>query len=253
MPFLGLAPPDEYDIDYVAGMSISGGNVAYSFTGTKYSFNGTWDPYSYASIISYAASGNSGTLVFSSPSSLLIDTALMPEEMGQTALYYYRPVDSAVCIVGELFGIVGSGLRRAEYSPPFEQSYPVSIYKSPLGLLSTEHLNYDGLIYQTAQKLMYYKRDTACGRYLEPVKVANVHIDSSIHISPNPCSDVLHINQLSVSANYRVMNMVGTTVHAGALKAGDNSITVRDLPAGIYSLVIEGINGERVVKKVVKE
>jgi hypothetical protein len=245
-------PAEEYDIYNITGVTAAAGSVTYSYTGTKLTFDGTWDPYSYHNVISYAPTTISGTLTYNS--SLLIDTSLMPEELGQQSLYYYAPQDGGFCIDGAFYKITKSGLLRAYYLTPFEWSYPDWNYKIPLGFLSTDYFWSDGLMYHIFNNLIYYRRDgKGCGSQYPTNSVPIVYSQDDIKLFPNPCSYVLHINQLSVPANYRVINMVGTTVHAGALEAGDNSIAVHNLPAGIYSLVIEGINGERVVKKVVNE
>ena len=86
--------------------------------------------------------------------------------------------------------------------------------------------------------------------YLE---VRNENPTAKPNIYPNPTNDILNINNLKTQSTYRLLNVVGSAIQQGALKEGDNSISVRSLLPGMYLLELVDGEGKRVVRKVVKE
>ncbi|MEI8278859.1 MAG: T9SS type A sorting domain-containing protein [Bacteroidota bacterium] len=76
---------------------------------------------------------------------------------------------------------------------------------------------------------------------------------TEIIVYPNPTNDVLHIDNLQKANNYRVINIIGTTVLQGTLQAGSNSIAVQGISAGMYMLELTDVEGVRNVVRVLKE
>ena len=65
-------------------------------------------------------------------------------------------------------------------------------------------------------------------------------INSEISIYPNPSYDLLHIDNLTSATAYYLQNVVGAEMQRGVLQAGNNRITVCELSAGMYVLVMVG-------------
>jgi hypothetical protein len=75
---------------------------------------------------------------------------------------------------------------------------------------------------------------------------------TNITINPNPTYDQLNINPESPST-YRLINILGTTTQQGTLKAGDNTISIKALPTGMYMLVLTDEERNRTVTKIIKQ
>ena len=82
--------------------------------------------------------------------------------------------------------------------------------------------------------------------------VSNVNSIATIKVYPNPARDVVHADNISASATYRLLNVIGATVQQGALQAGNNTVSVQHLPAGMYLLEVL-CNGQRIVTKLSKQ
>jgi hypothetical protein len=50
-----------------------------------------------------------------------------------------------------------------------------------------------------------------------------------------------------------LLNSIGAATQQGMLKQGDNSISMQSLPAGIYLLEVIDVEGQKTVKKIVKQ
>ncbi|MEI8279131.1 MAG: T9SS type A sorting domain-containing protein [Bacteroidota bacterium] len=83
--------------------------------------------------------------------------------------------------------------------------------------------------------------------------IANALGTNTLSIYPNPAHNVLNINNLKESANYRLLSVVGTTVQHGILSSASNSITTEALPVGMYMLELVYSSGEKQVIRIVKE
>jgi len=76
---------------------------------------------------------------------------------------------------------------------------------------------------------------------------------AGLSIYPNPASETIYIDGLQAAATYRLLSMVGSVVQHGGLFVGGNVISVRSLSPGVYVLEVIGKDGEKVVRRVVKE
>jgi hypothetical protein len=247
-PGLYVAPTEEYDIEYVSGKSFPAtDSVIYAFNGTKLTFNGTWPPGIYPAVISYAGEAMSGTI--DAGRSLLIDTALMPEEFGQTAVYYRIPNDTTYCVNGIFYGISVTGLRGGVYFSPFEWSYPASAYKAPLGLLTTHYLTFDDAMHRHGNTLIYYRRgDSSCGAQ-QWTAVQEIKPVAEIQLSPNPVKNILHIKSSANINQVLVRNIMGQNMLEQQCRGKEVNINVASLPPGVYLLTIN----ETIVRRFVKE
>ena len=74
---------------------------------------------------------------------------------------------------------------------------------------------------------------------------------ANVILYPNPAREALRL-QLPAVTPYRVLNALGQTLLQGTAEAGDATVRVQDLPAGLYHLELRTPTG-RVVRKFVKE
>jgi trimeric autotransporter adhesin len=81
-------------------------------------------------------------------------------------------------------------------------------------------------------------------------------------IYPNPAYDAINVDNIQGTAVYRLTNMLGIMQQRGILKAGNNSISIQLLPAGIYMLEVSNNEaspdepfgrGQRTIMKIVKQ
>jgi len=84
-------------------------------------------------------------------------------------------------------------------------------------------------------------------------EVNKSYIINKLVVYPNPIIDNLNIDNLKTPSTYQLTNLIGKTTLQGTLKEGNNTISLQYLPPGMYLLELIGEDGERVVRKVVKE
>ena len=82
--------------------------------------------------------------------------------------------------------------------------------------------------------------------------VSNVEVHEPL-IYPNPANNLLHIDKITTATNYRITDLLGTAVQQGILEKGNNSVAIQSLPQAIYMLELIDIEGNRTVRKVVKD
>jgi hypothetical protein len=76
-------------------------------------------------------------------------------------------------------------------------------------------------------------------------------ITAQIQTTPNPATTQVHIESPIKIESYTLNNTSGTQVQSGMLE-NDNNIDISQLPQGIYFLQLQLVNGQRVVKKLVR-
>jgi len=85
--------------------------------------------------------------------------------------------------------------------------------------------------------------------------VANLNVEESIQLYPNPASQFLYVKKSGVDNNKKqtiaILNLIGQKVVARQLSNSENKIDISFLNSGVYFLVIEG--EKRQVLKFVKE
>ena len=86
-----------------------------------------------------------------------------------------------------------------------------------------------------------------------PQSVNNLTGSSFAKVFPNPTSNILHIHVLKPDLHYQLQNMVGVTALQGEIQQGENTITIEELPKGIYLLELTDTEGQKAVMRVVKE
>jgi hypothetical protein len=93
-------------------------------------------------------------------------------------------------------------------------------------------------------------RFTATSRDTDAPKAAELNLT----VYPNPATDVISVtSNAAVAQTARLVNVVGQTVDTKNF-TGATTFTVKHLPAGVYTIVVEGINGqEAITRKVVKQ
>jgi hypothetical protein len=250
-------PVEHYVMDSIAVVTTTTSNVNYNFNGWISNYISPW-PVStmYPSYGPFIYSNLHKSGVLSYDSTLLIDTNLMPEEFHQSTIYYYFPNDTSYCTISPLYELQSNHeLSGAQYIPPFESYNAPSIYKSPLGLLSSLSAYQDGGGIVYAQKLIYYNRSgSECGSILiPPTSVKDINTDAhKIALFPSPAANDLTIRTTNtLPYTITIQNMIGQTVTTKHTTKEQETINVSNLPAGVYNVSITDESGNRYNDKVV--
>ena len=83
--------------------------------------------------------------------------------------------------------------------------------------------------------------------------VEDIPKEQNIFVYPNPTNDLINIDNIQTATTYRLLNTVGSTVLQGTLQKGNNSISIQSLPLGMYILQLTDEEGNKTVKKIVKQ
>ena len=82
--------------------------------------------------------------------------------------------------------------------------------------------------------------------------VQKIHAAVTCSVFPDPATDVLHINGLEAKAAYELTNIAGASFGKGILAAGNNIISVKDMPTGNYIIRIDEDHAASAYIKFVK-
>ena len=77
--------------------------------------------------------------------------------------------------------------------------------------------------------------------------------EASVSIYPNPATNELNIGHVAADCSYRLTNLLGVVVQQGALRAGENSISIAHFAPGLYLIDITHADGVRETRKIVKD
>ena len=78
-------------------------------------------------------------------------------------------------------------------------------------------------------------------------------VQTAISIFPTPVKDILHITGIKEATAYTLCEMTGRAVMAGALLPKENEINISNLAMGMYLLQVQYRDGQREIRKIVKE
>jgi len=85
-----------------------------------------------------------------------------------------------------------------------------------------------------------------------PSKVPEI-VTNEVTIYPNPAETELNINNVKVRTEYVLLNITGIIEQSGTLKEGTNNISVASLPSGIHLLELVDEQGNKTIKKIIKQ
>jgi len=85
-----------------------------------------------------------------------------------------------------------------------------------------------------------------------PLKAPQV-VSNEVSIYPNPAYEVINVDGITTQENYSLLNINGIIEQQGILKPGNNEISIQALPPGIYLLEMVDEEGNKTVRKIVKE
>jgi len=90
------------------------------------------------------------------------------------------------------------------------------------------------------------------------ITVSSERVQSNTHsiapvIFPNPTNDELNITGLPENTNYRLLSVVGNCVKQGIFKSGINTISMKSIIPGIYTLEMICEDGQRDIAKLIKK
>ena len=88
---------------------------------------------------------------------------------------------------------------------------------------------------------------------VSPLKINTGNEIGGIQIFPNPVTEILHINNVQPSTSYSLTNAVGVEVRTGELAQGDQFLSIKELPSGIYNLELNPKEGNREIRKIIKQ
>ena len=127
-----------------------------------------------------------------------------------------------------------------------ELNYPSGVSFDPCGIMYIPDVN--------NRRIRKVTFDTSCSLVHTPLSLnINTTKNFPVLIYPNPTYNQLQIDNITTPTNYNLHNIVGATIQHGILKAGSNSISLSALATGMYLLELIDDEGNRVVRKVVKE
>jgi hypothetical protein len=63
----------------------------------------------------------------------------------------------------------------------------------------------------------------------------------------------LHIDNLKEATSYKIVNLIGSTIQQGTVQSGNNEISLKEIPSGLYLIQLTDAEGQREVVRVVKE
>ena len=76
---------------------------------------------------------------------------------------------------------------------------------------------------------------------------------SKISIYPNPAINELNIDHVAAGCSYRLISLLGVVVQQGALKSGENAISIAHFASGLYLLEITDADGVKEIRKIMKD
>ena len=84
--------------------------------------------------------------------------------------------------------------------------------------------------------------------------VSNVEKNEElVTVYPNPAYEVLHIDGIATTGDYRIVNMVGAEVQKGSLAKGVNDLSIQGFVPGVYLVTINTAEGQRYNVRFVKQ
>ncbi len=88
---------------------------------------------------------------------------------------------------------------------------------------------------------------------VSPLKITTENEPGGIQVFPNPVTEILHINNLPQSTSYSLTNAVGVEVRNGEFAQGDHFLSIKELPTGIYNLELNPKDGNKEIRKIIKQ
>jgi len=88
---------------------------------------------------------------------------------------------------------------------------------------------------------------------------ATVNINSvvqskfDIYLHPNPATNQIQIDNIPKPTNYQLLSLVGSMILKGTLRVGNNTLSLNTLPTGMYLLEMIDEDGNKTVKKIIKQ
>jgi hypothetical protein len=77
---------------------------------------------------------------------------------------------------------------------------------------------------------------------------------SNLHVYPNPFSDFINVANAEMVTRVVITNLIGQVVMDVKLTGSDKTtLLTGNLVRGIYLIVFQAENGEKVIRKMVKE
>ena len=121
----------------------------------------------------------------------------------------------------------------------------------------TEGFSVTGLrCYWVDDELIFHGGDEDCDAIYTELHGIDETNGDTFTVYPNPANSVLFVETrhgTSLSATYRITNLMGHTVLQGIIHGETQQIDIANLPAGVYFVNVTDEEGRKCVRKVVKE
>ncbi len=153
-----------------------------------------------------------------------------------------------------LYSIAGNGIAGdtgdGAMATTSSLNYPIGVSFDACNNLYITTVG-SGIIPGTGRRIRKVTFNPTCS--LESLNTKIISKNENISIYPNPANNELHIDNAKPGTKYDMVSIVGAVVHSGTLQAKENSISISNLPPGIYMLAITNEQGLRTVHKIIKE
>ena len=149
---------------------------------------------------------------------------------------------------GIISTIVGNGMRSFSGDGGIADSAEIS---GPQGVIEDSCGNiYIADDFNLRVRKVTY--ETACYLSTSSLNISPIKA-SKIFVYPNPTNEELQICNIANSTNYQLLSALGVPVKQGILRENNNAISLGGLPAGMYLLEMIDEEGNKTVKKIIKE
>lgn len=195
---------------------------------------------------------NRNVVSSSTNAALLLDTTYMPEESTQPDAFWYYPDDTSFCYKSKAYEYFDNFIFAADSTVnTFEPCGHGGKYKIGIGVIVYNRCFDPTPGYQSAQYLGYVKKDgKECGgkHYFN---ISDVKEQQTI-VYPNPASEVINIDFQQNNKPYTI-KLLGTDgrLIKKADCTGTSKLDVRDVPDGIYYLLISADGVKNNTSKIV--
>jgi hypothetical protein len=188
-----------------------------------------------------------GIASFSDTSYPIIDTTHMPEEAFYWGGYiFYYPSDTSYCSHNPAYKCV-----MPHYNYPLGWVNESVSYKLGIGKTDFEHQDGDPT-FETDRLLYYNIAGTACGSPFPSGIIDPLAEHLSVAIAPNPANgEIVITNEYGGTYTASLQNQLGQTISTVKSNNVTETISVAEVPAGVYNVVLVSANGERSTQKIV--
>lgn len=170
---------------------------------------------------------------------MLIDTILMPEELGVHRLFTYSPHDSSHCSKSTIYQIADDMITENLMVNTFEPCGNSNDYKNGFGMVVSNFCDDATPCTQICSSMVFSFKNgqgQPCGQYTYLGLKNAIGRRSKLLISPNPANNYCNLNSDRVPYSIAMYNMLGQEVMERNCYNNIEVIDLTYLPPGVYQL-----------------